>query len=109
MARFHGSTGEWTVEEGWADNHVSISAPQHGAIAQVVFSMEDPVNDFNADAYARKQNELAANVRAFACAGEMAQLIIEMANLKCNYDGYDEAISKLAHKLNNLDFTKTIK
>ncbi|QXV77166.1 hypothetical protein bas19_0053 [Escherichia phage ChristophMerian] len=109
MARFHGSTGEWTVEEGWADNHVSISAPQHGAIAQVVFSMEDHVNDFNADAYARKQNELAANVRAFACAGEMAQLIIEMANLKCNYDGYDEAISKLAHKLNNLDFTKAIK
>lgn len=32
----------WFKDEGWVENHVSISSPDHGAIAQVVIKMEDP-------------------------------------------------------------------
>lgn len=109
MKKFEGTKGQWTVEPGWADNHVSISSPTHGAIAQVVFGMEDPVNDFNAEAYALKQNELAANVRAFACTAEMAQLIIEMATSPDTLDLYSKRVSDIYVRLTNLDFTKAIK
>lgn len=42
----------WFKDEGWVENHVSISSPDHGAIAQVVIKMEDPCylpNDYSAN------------------------------------------------------------
>lgn len=41
MSEFKGTKGKWSIEEGWVDQHVSISSPAHGAIAQVLIEMED--------------------------------------------------------------------
>lgn len=70
MAKTKITPGPWFVDEGWLDNHVSISAKTHGAIAEVLSDME-PDYTCNELKRLRKQEELRANACLISCAPEL--------------------------------------
>lgn len=59
--------------EGWVENHVSISSPDHGAIAQVVIKMEDPCYLPNDEQ--EKLQELRGNLSLMLNSPEMYQAL----------------------------------
>lgn len=76
MQFFKGTKGPWKSGESFYTNHASIDAPLHGAIAHVLVKMD---GDYTTQDSKRveKEAELAANLRAIACAAEMAELLLE--------------------------------
>lgn len=77
MEFFKGTKGPWKAGESFYTNHASIDAPLHGAIAHVLVKMD---GDYTTQDIKRveKEAELAANMRAIACAAEMAELLLEL-------------------------------
>jgi hypothetical protein len=63
----------WFKDEGWVENHVSISSPDHGAIAQVVIKMEDPCYLPNEEQ--EKLQELRGNLSLMLNSPEMYQAL----------------------------------
>lgn len=63
----------WFKDEGWVENHVSISSPDHGAIAQVVIKMEDPCYLPNKEQ--EKLQELRGNLSLMLNSPEMYQAL----------------------------------
>ena len=80
MQRFKGTKGPWKSGESFYTNHASIDAPLHGAIAHVLVKMD---GDYTTQDSKRveKEAELAANMRAIACAAEMAELLLELHHI----------------------------
>ena len=77
MQHFKGTKGPWKSGESFYTNHASIDTPLHGAIAHVLVKMD---GDYTTQDSKRveKEAELAANLRAIACASEMAELLLEL-------------------------------
>lgn len=77
MQFFKGTKGPWKSGESFYTNHASIDAPLHGAIAHVLVKMD---GDYTTQDSKRveKEAELAANLRAVACAAEMAEFLMEL-------------------------------
>lgn len=77
MQFFKGTKGPWKSSESFYTNHASINAPLHGAIAHVLVKMD---GDYTTQDSKRveKEEELAANLRAVACAAEMAEMLLEL-------------------------------
>ena len=77
MEFFKGTKGPWKAGESFYTNHASIDAPLHGAIAHVLVKMD---GDYTTQDSKRveKEAELAANMRAIACASEMAEILLEV-------------------------------
>lgn len=99
MQHFKGTKGPWKSGESFYTNHVSIDAPLHGAIAHVLVKMD---GDYTTQDSKRveKEAELAANLRAIACASEMAEMLLELHYLSemlgvANNPKLDEIVAKL--------------
>lgn len=77
MQFFKGTKGPWKSGESFYTNHASIDAPLHGAIAHVLVKMD---GDYTTQDSKRveKEAELAANLRAIACAAEMAEFLMKL-------------------------------
>lgn len=99
MQHFKGTKGPWKSGESFYTNHASIDAPLHGAIAHVLVKMD---GDYTTQDSKRveKEAELAANLRAIACAAEMAEMLLELHRI-CEMAGInnnpklDEIVAKL--------------
>lgn len=99
MQHFKGTKGPWKSGESFYTNHASIDAPLHGAIAHVLVKMD---GDYTTQDIKRveKEAELAANLRAIACASEMAEMLLELHRI-CEMAGInknpklDEIVAKL--------------
>lgn len=99
MQHFKGTKGPWKFGESFYTNHASIDAPLHGAIAHVLVKMD---GDYTTQDSKRveKEAELAANLRAIACAAEMAEMLLELHRI-CEMAGInnnpklDEIVAKL--------------
>jgi len=79
MSEFKGTKGKWTIEEGWLEQHVSISSPAHGAIAQVLMEMDDTTTP-------EKQEELKNNAKVMVISPELFNLV---SNIKSNEAAYN--------------------
>ncbi|EPP7234479.1 hypothetical protein ACTOJ1_001428 [Shigella flexneri] len=79
MSEFKGTKGKWSIEEGWVDQHVSISSPAHGAIAQVLIEMEDTTTP-------EKKEELKNNAKVMVIAPELFDLV---SKIKSNETAYN--------------------
>lgn len=77
MGMFKGTKGPWKAGGSFYTNHISIDAPLHGAIAHVLVKMDGDYTTHDSKRV-EKEVELAANMRAIACAAEMAELLLEL-------------------------------
>lgn len=86
MVEFKGTPGEWTLGEGWINKHISIDAPDHGAIALVLCDMEDDYTT-NEKKRERKKEELAANANLIVGAKD---LLAALQDAVAAYDKHGE-------------------
>lgn len=77
--KFKGTQGKWIIEEGWVDNHVSISSSLHGAIAQVLIEMEDVTT-------LEKKIELENNVKVISISPELLKLVLGIKSNEIAYN-----------------------
>lgn len=98
MSEFKGTEGKWFIAEGWLNDHVSISAPAHGAIAQVLVEMEDITTP-------EKKVELMENAKVMALSPELLKLVSDIKSNETAYNvlkAVDAALSEEIDRLINV-------
>ncbi len=95
MSEFKGTKGKWVIEEGWLNDHVSISAPMHGAIAQVLIKMEDITTP-------EKKAELESNAKVISISPELLKLVSDIKSNETAYNVLKAVEPKLSEEIDRL-------
>ena len=92
---FQGTKGRWFLDEGWVDDHISLSSDEHGAFAQILIKMEDTTSD-------SQRKEFEANAKVIAIAPEMYDLVKTLKSDEKLYEVLKVLNPALAEKVDEI-------